>query len=427
MADPTETTLKGHSVWMHGFSRGFSALTALFFVLMLVLPTTFQLQRGIMLAVLVAVAALVADRVWSVSRDILLLWFLTTCVGVFGILWGFLNGAPGAIQVSTVYLIWPLVYILFIGLARRPKTIVFFVKALVVGIAIATLMTLALLVGTVLGQREWIIEVLAFQSASIGFFEGSIELKLLNLGTVIYGMPFLTALLFLPDADGWFRRRGVLGLLWLLVFAVCMVSGRRAFWLVALVTPLFVWGIFYLAGVRFRTRYLAVATVFIFVLALGGAVGLGLDFGVLSEQFLSAFDFSGEESASLRHQQFTALMSGWSDSPILGQGLGAAEKSIVRSEEMAWAYELSYVALLFQTGLLGFIAYSAAVMWIFYKGIHIVRQQPEAAQLVLPLLVGLAGFLLVNGTNPYLSKFDYLWTIFLPVAAINVYRVGKWT
>ncbi|MGI9234477.1 MAG: hypothetical protein ACR2RD_12650 [Woeseiaceae bacterium] len=427
MNDPTEARSEGHLVLGQWFRRSFSALAAFFFVLMLVLPTTFQWQRGVILAVLVAVGVLAAGRLWLVSRDILLLWLLTTCVGIFGILWGLLNGAPGAIQVSTVYLVWPMVYMLFVGFSRRPKTVIFFEKALVVGIAIATLMTLALLIGTVFDRREWIIDVLAFQSASIGFSEGSVELKLLNLGTVIYGMPFLTALFFLPNSGAWFRRRGVLGLLLLLVFAVCIVSGRRAFWLLALATPLFVWGIFSLAGVRFRSRYLAVTSMFILVIALGAAVGLGIDFGVLSEKFLSAFDFSGEESASLRHQQFTALMSGWSDSPILGQGLGAAEKSMVRSEEMAWAYELSYVALLFQTGLLGFIAYTAAVMWIFYTGVHIVRQRPEAAHLVLPLLVGLAGFLLVNGTNPYLSKFDYLWTIFLPIAAINVYRVGRWT
>jgi hypothetical protein len=205
------------------------------------------------------------------------------------------------------------------------------------------------------------------------------------------------------------------------------VSGRRAFWFLALVTPFLVWGLFFFSGVRFRVRYLVTAVIFVFVLAIGGAVGLGLDFGVLSEQFFSAFDYSGESGASLRYQQFAALMSGWSDSPIIGQGLGAAAKAIIRNEEMVWAYELSYVALLFQVGLLGFTFYFAAVLWIFFAGINTVRRRPEAAQVILPLLAGVAGFLLVNATNPYLSKFDYLWTIFLPVAAINAYKTEKCT
>jgi O-antigen ligase len=118
-------------------------------------------------------------------------------------------------------------------------------------------------------------------------------------------------------------------------------------------------------------------------------------------------------------------MSEWSDSPWIGQGLGASASSVTRSEEQPWAYELSYVALLFQTGLLGVIIYSSAVLWIFYKGIRLVRVRPDAGQVILPLLAGLAGFLLANATNPYLSKFDYLWTIFLPVAAINAYTTGR--
>jgi hypothetical protein len=427
MTDVAKSTLRSPWVWGHGISRCFLALTALFFVLMLVFPTTFQLQRGVFLACLVAGGILAADHRWLVSRDILMLWLLTTCVGVFGIFWGNLNGAPGALQVSSVYLLWPVVYMLFVGLVRTPRTIVLFVQTLVFGISIASLMALALLIGAVSGYRESVVQVFVFQGAAINIFDGFVELTLYNLATVIYGLPFLTALFFSPQTYGWLKNRGIIGLLLLLVSGICVVSGRRAFWFLALVTPFLVWGLFFFSGVRFRVRYLVTAVIFVFVLAIGGAVGLGLDFGVLSEQFFSAFDYSGESGASLRYQQFAALMSGWSDSPIIGQGLGAAAKAIIRNEEMVWAYELSYVALLFQVGLLGFTFYFAAVLWIFFAGINTVRRRPEAAQVILPLLAGVAGFLLVNATNPYLSKFDYLWTIFLPVAAINAYKTEKCT
>jgi O-antigen ligase len=400
-------------------------LIAVFFVLMLVFPTTLQMQRGVMLAALFAIGVLGANSQWSVSWDILLLWLFVTCVGTFGIFWGFLNGAPGALQVSTVYLVWPLVYMLFVGLVHSPRTIVFLEKALLFGITVASLMALILLLGTVLGYGEFVVEFFAFQGANIRIFDGFVELTLFNLATVIYGLPFLFALYFSPDARGWLKSRRLLGLQLLLLLAICLVSGRRAFWLLAIFTPILVWVLFFLARVRFRATHLAITVMFVFVLSIGGAVGLGLDFSVLLDQFLLAFDFSGEVGASLRFQQFTALMSGWSESPLIGHGLGAAEKSISRSKEIVWAYELSYVALLFQAGLLGFAVYSAAVLWIFYAGINIVRRRQEAAQVILPLLAGLAGFLLVNATNPYLSKFDYLWTIFLPVAAINAYKTEK--
>jgi O-antigen ligase len=204
-----------------------------------------------------------------------------------------------------------------------------------------------------------------------------------------------------------------------------MVSGRRAFWLLAIVTPVMVWGLFFLARTHIRAQSVAFAAMLHAIVVAGGVLGLGLDFGVIFEQTGSAFDPSAKESASLRYQQFEALMAGWSNSPLIGQGLGASADSVVRSEEQPWAYELSYVALLFQVGLLGFIIYSSAVLWIFYAGLKIVRLRPDAAQIILPLLAGLAGLLLVNITNPYLFKFDYLWTIFLPVAAINAYRTEE--
>lgn len=183
------------------------------------------------------------------------------------------------------------------------------------------------------------------------------------------------------------------------------------------------WVLFVLAGVRAETRLLIVAGVMLVVLAIVVPLGLDIEFRSIGDQFLRAFDFSGEQAAGLRSQQLSALIAGWIESPIVGQGLGATEKAIIRSPDMPWAYELSYAALLFHSGLLGVFVYSLAVLWVFYAGLRIVRHKPEAAQVVLPLIAGLAGFLIVNATNPYLSKFDFLWTIFLPVAAINSYSV----
>jgi hypothetical protein len=36
-----------------------------------------------------------------------------------------------------------------------------------------------------------------------------------------------------------------------------------------------------------------------------------------------------------------------------------------------------------------------------------------------PFLAGLICFMIANGTNPYLAKFDYMWIIFIPVALLN--------
>ena len=82
-------------------------------------------------------------------------------------------------------------------------------------------------------------------------------------------------------------------------------------------------------------------------------------------------------------------------------------------------YELSYVALLFHTGIVGFAIYAAAVIWIYRMGLRIIRSGDRIGLYMVPALVGTTCFLIANATNPYLEKFDYIWVIFLPVALIN--------
>jgi hypothetical protein len=68
------------------------------------------------------------------------------------------------------------------------------------------------------------------------------------------------------------------------------------------------------------------------------------------------------------------------------------------------------------------LLYLAGVIWIFWQAIGVMRRSPLSASL-RPVVVGSICFLLANATNPYLAKFDYLWTIFLPLAYVNFWRL----
>jgi len=150
-----------------------------------------------------------------------------------------------------------------------------------------------------------------------------------------------------------------------------------------------------------------------------------LDLFVIFDDFLRGFDFSDPNNMSsyYRKEQFFALTEGWMEVPLFGAGHGSAAMGSIRSEEQPWAYELSYLALLYQIGIMGVLVYGSAIAWIFYKGIKMMRRVPEAAGFLIPTLSALACFLVANATNPYLQKFDYLWTIFLPVAVLNAYMM----
>jgi O-antigen ligase len=403
-------------------ARGlFYLLLALYFLLMLVLPTTFQYYRGGLLAVLVLVGGIAALKRWAVTPDVFLIWAATLSAGLFFIFWGYLNHAPGALRVSTVHLLWPIVYMLLVGLAT-PKLVTYLNRVIVLGVAVTAGMALFLLGGALAGKGPLVAQWLAFQGAGVGIYDGYVELTAYNLTTVIYGLPFLMAALVFDRNGEWLRHRKAGWLLLALVLLVSLASGRRAFWLLSLATPVIVAGLSVAASRRLPWKPIAVVAVAgALVLAMGAWLA-DISLAKVGAEFASAFS-GAERNSSLRYQQWQAMVQAFQASPWIGHGLGAALDSVTRSEEMPWAYELYYGALLFQIGLSGLLVYGMAIAWIFIAGIRLARRDREAAPVILPLLAGLAGFLLVNATNPYLAKFDYLWTIFLPVAVINAYRI----
>ena len=139
---------------------------------------------------------------------------------------------------------------------------------------------------------------------------------------------------------------------------------------------------------------------------------------------MEGFDFKEDPSAIARKTQFLALIEGWRESPLLGAGHGAAV-AYSRSAKQPWAYELVYVALLYQTGLIGFIIYTFAIIWIFWYSLKAIKSDVYLGYHLIPVLVGTISFLIANATNPYLAKYDYMWVIFLPVAFVNYWLLRQ--
>jgi hypothetical protein len=409
-----------------GAPRPVLKLLLLFFLLMLVFPTTYRLGRGVLLAVLLIAACvyLLMGGRWRVDRTIFAWSIVTVAAGLLFMWNGAMQGAPGVISVATVHVIWPLLYLFFIGFLREPATLVDLQKVIVVGVLLSAVLGILLVVGTLAGYGKQLADTFVVNDVAAGMYDGFARYRMSNIPTVVYGTGFLLALICVPRAARWCSRAWTL-LAWstlLPMLVAVILSGRRAAWLVVLVMPFIIFGLLLLARQPLRMRlWLALAA-----LGVGAAIGVlayfNLEASSITREFVHAFDFAAEKSAGVRGAQAEALFAGWAERPLLGHGLGAAA-TVVRSLDQPWAYELSYAALLFHTGVIGVTIYGAAVLWVFWAGIHIVRRMPESATILLPLLAGLAGFLIANGTNPYLAKFDYLWVIFLPIAAIKVYLV----
>lgn len=407
-------------------NRIFYGLSLLFFWMMLVIPTTHQAERGALLGLLliVALAHLVRSQKWQLNKKIALLGAVCVSASILFMLNGAVHGSPGAMQVGGVYVVWPLLFLFIMGVFHTPEDWVPFLKVLVMGGISAALIGL-LAVSEGLGFLNFGLIDFLGDSTRIGIAEDTIGFSMPNLATVIFAFPFFLAFLMVPkestNFSGTWRFYVWVGLL--LSVIVLLISGRRAFWLSAAISPFAIIFVSKLCHVKLKLKSLSIIAVTMIVLAVLAILFLGINVEAIWDDFISGFDFSDKSNLSTytRTEQFVALMHGWMESPIIGAGHGSAAQEFVRSEEVPWAYELSYVALLFHTGIVGVLVYGGAVFWLFVKSVSVVRHKPGAAGMLIPLLAGLMSFLIANISNPYLEKFDYLWTLFLPIAVLNAY------
>lgn len=412
----------------------------LLFFSMLFVPTVYQEMKGVLLViVLLGLFSAVILRQHEIRLHLsIILWTLfIAAVGMAFSFYGTVLNTPGAIRQLSVFVLWPLVYCFLLGAVTDFKNIVSLVKIMVYAL-IAISFYSAMYILNAVGVWPDFLYFELDQGQAIGIYEGFMEFNLYSISSLIFLVPFSIAA-FLSTRSKAFP----VGRLWLMFammmgIGVSILSGRRALWLALIVAPLITWFFIMLSGFWNHKRKSSVAESFLMAavvaIALGsggyllGTLSVSLEMSAIFSELLRGFDFSGTsgggDSAISRVQQFTALVEGWLRSPFFGNGLGASA-SLIRSDEQPWAYELVYVALLFQTGLIGCAIYIGAIAWIYWRGIKLLKENGPIAAIMLPTLVGMTCFLIANATNPYLAKFDYMWVIFWPLALINFHLLQK--
>ena len=394
---------------------------------MVFLPTAYQPLKAVLLgvALVVAVGASWQAPTATVHRQTLL-WALAFVIcGLAFMSRGLLRGEPGALRVGSVWVAWPLAFVVVLACAPSSAIVEKHLGVLVA----ATLASVVYGLEFVLEQGGWIPRSLfpdLFSDQGVGFYEGFIELRLPSLAVLPFALPFsIAAAVTWSRGGGPVRRRWI----WLALAASLLLtalSGRRAVLLVAALAPVLTLVLLSLLPARDRRHLrgptlVLVASLTLCVVAIGAFLGslFGFDSGLLWEMFREGFDPTASESSSIRATQLRELVHGWSHVPLLGTGHGGFTTEHIRDPDRPWSYELSYQALLFQTGIVGFVLYAALIGWIYLQVLRMVRCGGPTGLLMLPIAVGLTTFLLANATNPYLLKFDFMWVVFLPLAFVN--------
>jgi hypothetical protein len=385
------------------------------FFLMLVVPTTYQPVKAVLLA-LTLFAILVSGEKIRYGLPIILI----SAYGAAFVLHGLFASNPGALRVSVVHVLWPLVFLVLASGIRTEQHLVHMFRVMVAaGIFIGTYGCLYILTET--GRLpSWLLPVQLDLQTIFTLDRGVIEVTLTSLSTLLFLVPFLVAYV-----ASWPRgRKPPVPMVWaylalLVCGALVLLSGRRALLVALVATPVLVLAAIIMT--RSRVRRLIVPSVIVLGVGLVVVNVFSLDIAANVASFQTGFDFNiASGSAGTRAAQFRGLLEGWSESPIFGAGAGAVAPGPIRSFEAPWAYELYFLALLFQAGIVGIFIYGGTVAYAALRVASNARRDAAMLGWTPPILVGLAGFLIGTATNPYLGKFDSLWVLFILMVLLNV-------
>lgn len=385
--------------------------------LSLVFPTAFPALKLALLIIPLVLLCLFGSVFSNVNIRLLSFALVFTLVGFGWSIYGYAVGNPGALRVLTVMVVYPVLFVIlgmvYQGESEALKRFFLVAAFFILVIDLIYVFGQIFVPGNIISQ---FFSYLYADAAVVDANEGYVKFTLPNVTSMIFLIPFLMCC-FMSEK---FSFRILIALMGLGVLV--LLSGRRALLITVFAGPLIAY--FLTIGSEGShksnfTKILVIALIF----TLSGFVFYTLYPDYLIDKMSSILNFQDNASNLERVWQFDALMDGFWQAPIFGSGAGAVA-SYVRTPEMPWAYELFYVSMLFQYGLLGCSVYFCGVALLLAFLIKHVRIKGRCS-FEFYYLAGFISFLLATATNPYLGKFDYMWVIFIPVALLNFSSTRK--
>ncbi len=346
------------------------------------------------------------------------------CIGILFIFWGLGEAVNGSVlYITLLYVVYPIAY-LFLMLGLDIKIVNSLQKIMVWSSVLIAAYILVNILGVVSNDvflRTPIFGAQLARNATV--IEGIAAVALVSVSTLVFVAPYLVAIVQVPNIPGVFRNKRLLLFAALsFIFIGVLLSGRRALFLVFFISYFTFYGFsFFLprkeaAQIFYKAPLKIALMVFVFfIITFIWLKDIQFDINAYIDSIVATFSEGGD---ILRESQSRNLLDRWEERPVLGYGHGVAA-DVIRSQSKPWRYEKSYHALLFHTGVIGVIAYSLGILWIFRSGILIIRRGGETAYTTIALLNGLLAILIAYSSNPYLDAADILWVIFLPAWYIN--------
>ena len=392
-------------------------LSGMLLFLSILLPTTLSIVKIVLLLLLLFSCMFACKNAYSLSRHMVLLILFYSAIGILWVLYGAIRGNPGYLSMSTVLIFYPIIFGILSGLYKERLNEELY-KLFIYSAWFLSVITLLIIIDFIwlhFGLFDIATGLYDLDSVVVDNSSGYFKFTIPNISSLIFLIPFLISAIFFRKPP----KKHYILLLLLCVLAI--LSGRRALMLTMFLAPVLA---VVITSDRLSNNKIFCRFLLVFVL-IGMAIYLFYiaypDYFI--DRVTNILNFDSNTSNLERKYQFDALMAGFYEHPLFGNGAGAAA-SYLRSDSQPWAYELSYIAFLFQFGLVGFFIYLMGILFIIYTLIRRVKFVGRNS-MEFCFLSGFISFMIANATNPYLLKFDYMWLIFIPLGIANSILVKK--
>lgn len=259
---------------------------------------------------------------------------------------------------------------------------------------------------------------------SVSVSEEKVEFRITNQTSLMFLLPFVITNFINKNYNTFFKKNLYIIAL-ILGAVVTILSGRRAFQIVVVLSVILNYMFIMLVFKKSTNNvdYRKTLTFIIKMLSLLFISAITLKFMTnlleienfkesIFNTITSAFD-SSTGSGEIRKIQMLALLDGWKNSPFLGHGLSSYLRDYMRSEKTPWSYEWVYIALVYQTGLLG-ISLFVFVVYRLNKKLFIYtdKLQNKQGKIFFSIMIGFICFLIAGSSNP-MVYYVWMWSFVL--------------
>ena len=394
---------------------------------MLVVPASYQSVKSILIVIisLLWLIDILIKRSIFLHKRIFLLFIIYIFLGsIYGI-YGYSNGNLGYSEITKETVGYVIVYMVLIMGLRERKSFELIHQTFILALSFLNIyMIYSLIHALNIIPDSLYIDIFKDTTAanridvdSVSVF-GVIRMDLSSIPSFMFLYAYLLTQISLA------KHRSKLNTTLLIITSFVMImSGRRILLLLLISMPVIL-GII-LKSVQkqnsvFLKKYFKVNTYILISITVIGVIisSYGYDTNLLRVFFIEGFT-SSYYNENIRLETLYYLFNEWKNAPIFGRGSGSVLGLFVRSHSNPWSYELSYMKYLIDYGLFGFTLYGLGILYIWGKGIAILKNEQGVGIHAFALTIGSISFMIGNATNPYLLKFDYLLVLFLPIAVVN--------